>query len=56
MFAFLPDEENPAFASDLTASDLVIYEFDQWSNPRLPGVNLTTMCLFDAERPPEFAC
>jgi hypothetical protein len=55
MFALLRDEDRPTFATELTAAELVIYEFNQWSNPRQPSASPTTMCWFEPERTAESA-
>lgn len=55
MYTRLADDPKPAFAHDLTATDLVILEFDHWSNPKQPKVSPTSTCWFDADLAVEWA-
>lgn len=51
MYAFNADETRHSY-TELSAADLVIYEFDQWGNSRQPSISPTTACWFE----PEPAC
>lgn len=48
MYALNADETRLSCA-ELSAADLVIYEFDQWGISRQPSVSPTTACWFEPE-------
>lgn len=48
MYAINADETRHS-RTELSAADLVIYEFDQWGISRQPSISPTTACWFEPE-------
>jgi hypothetical protein len=49
MFAPVVDEPTTAFANELSVSELVILEFDQWGHTDQPRVAPTSICYFEPD-------